>query len=135
MTPPSELNPLVIIFGAGVGLINILGGLVLAMSLAQLRQIRRDIKSVVDHFNDSGGVPGIFTRLSKVEGDIKLLQAGTMNKELLVEKLETIKQQNANLEAQARELSAKQAETLGRVSQVERNTRSGKWPSGGPEGK
>ena len=130
-----ELNPLAIIFGAGVGLINILGGLVLMMALAQLKQIRKDIKSVVDHFNDSNGVAGIFTRLSNVERDIKLLQAGTMNKELLVEKLETIKQQNANLEAQARELSAKQAETLGRVSQVERNTRSGKWPAGGSDGK
>lgn len=143
MQAPAELNPLVIIFGAGVALINILGGLVVTMALYQVRQIRSDIRSVINHFNDSNGVLGIFTRMSNIEGSIKVhkseieaLKNSTMNKELLNEKLETIKSQNVKLEEQAKELYTQQRETYGRVSQIERNTRSsGKWPSGGSEGK
>jgi hypothetical protein len=133
MQQPSELNPLTIIFGVGVGVINVLGGLVLTMALAQLKQIRTDVKLAIGHFN---GDDGIFTRLQRIEGDIRTniaeigaLKLGTMNKELLIEKLETIKGQNTKLEEQAKELYVQQRETFGKVTQLERNTRSGGWPA------
>lgn len=142
MQTPESLNPLVIIFGAGVAIINILGGLVVTMALYQVKQIRNDIRMVINHFNDTNGVLGIFTRMSNMEGSIRVhkseiegLKSGTMNKELLTEKLDTIKAQNTKLEEQNKELYTQQRETFGKVAQLERNTRSGKWPSGSPEGK
>ena len=56
-----------------------------------------------------------------------------MNKELLNSKLDNIKEQNSKLEEQNKELYTQQRETFNRVTQVERNTRSGKWPAGPQE--
>jgi hypothetical protein len=125
-------DPLGLIIGAGGAAIGTLSLIVWSMLLAQVKQLRADIKETSGHLSGNDGMFPRFARLegrtATVEAEVAALKVGTLSRERFDEATKGQNEKLEGLRSQARELDLK-------VEKIDRTLMppprgSAAWPAG-----